>query len=299
MDSNSKLEIAGKQIKSITYLGLVVNVSLSVIKIVVGFFAGSLALIADGIHSLSDLATDVAVLLGVRLGSKAPDQDHPYGHGRAETFSAGLVAVVLILVGGGMMYYATVAIAREEITKPSIAVLIVAILSIASKEWLYRVTQKAAIQSHSTALYANAWHHRSDALSSIVVIIGVISLKLGFVYGDQMAAVAVGFMIIFVGIRVLGDCVVELAESAVDSGIVEQIRSIISSEARIHQWHKLRTRTVGREIFLDLHILVEPSLNITDAHEIAENLETVLHEQITRPVNITVHIEPDKPELRK
>jgi len=299
MDSNSKLEIAGKQIKSITYLGLVVNVSLSVIKIVVGFFAGSLALIADGIHSLSDLATDVAVLLGVRLGSKAPDQDHPYGHGRAETFSAGLVAVVLILVGGGMMYYATVAIAREEITKPSIAVLIVAILSIASKEWLYRVTQKAAIQSHSTALYANAWHHRSDALSSVAVVAGFIFLEFGFGHGDHVAAIAVGLMIILVGVRVIGDCLHELTESAVDSDTIEHIRDIINADASIRQWHKLRSRTVGREVFLDLHILVDPNLSITAAHEIAENLEKAVAEQIAQPVNITVHIEPDIPELRK
>ncbi len=294
-----KIESANKQIRSITNLGIVVNVVLAILKMVVGLFAGSLALVADGLHSLSDMATDAAVLIGVYFGSKKPDAGHPYGHGRIETFSGGFIGVVLVLVGSMMIYYAALDITRRQYVMPSVAVLVIAAVSVVSKEVLYRATKKVALRSHSSALYANAWHHRSDALSSIVVIIGVISLKLGFVYGDQMAAVAVGFMIIFVGIRVLGDCVVELAESAVDSGIVEQIRSIISSEARIHQWHKLRTRTVGREIFLDLHILVEPSLNITDAHEIAENLETVLHEQITRPVNITVHIEPDKPELRK
>lgn len=299
MDSNSKLEIAGREIKSITYLGLVINVFLSVIKIVVGFFAGSLALIADGLHSLSDLATDVAVLLGVRLGSKAPDQDHPYGHGRAETFSAGVVALVLILVGGGMMYYATVAIAKDEETAPHIAVLIVAILSIASKEWLYRVTQKVAIRFHSTALYANAWHHRSDALSSVAVAAGFILLEFGFGHGDHVAAIAVGLMIILVGVRVIGDCLHELTESAVDSGTIEDIRDIINADTSIRQWHKLRSRMVGREVFLDLHILVDPGLSIAAAHEIAENLEKAVAEQISQPVNITVHVEPDIPELRK
>jgi len=170
---NDKHKIAGKQIKSITYLGMVVNIALAVIKIAIGVFAASLALVADGIHSLSDLATDVAVLLGLRLGSKAPDQSHPYGHGRAETFSAGLIALILILVGGVMIYYATMAVARDEVTSPKIAVLIAAIISIAAKEWLYRATKKIAIQSHSSALYANAWHHRSDALSSVAVAIGL------------------------------------------------------------------------------------------------------------------------------
>jgi cation diffusion facilitator family transporter len=297
--ANNKQIIAGRQIKSVTYLGIVINVTLTVVKVVIGLLSGSLALLADGIHSLSDIATDAVVLLGLRLSSKDPDQHHPYGHGRAETFSAGLVALILIVVGGGMIYHATMAIAREEMTTPRFGVLIVAMFSIAAKEWLYRVTQKAAIRSNSPALYANAWHHRSDAFSSIAVVIGFISLKFGFGHGDQTAAAAVGLMIIFVGVRVIGDCLRELAESAIDTDTIEHIKKIINSYSSIRHWHKLRTRTVGREVFIDLHILVDPELNIAAAHEIAERLENALHEEISRPVNITVHIEPDTPELRK
>lgn len=296
---NDKRTIASRQIKSITYIGIAVNIALSVVKVVIGSLAGSLALIADGVHSLSDVATDAAVLLGLRLGSKEPDQSHPYGHGRAETFSAGLIALVLILVGGVMIYYATMAIIRDEVTIPRLGVLIVAIVSIAAKEWLYRATQKIAIQSHSPALYANAWHHRSDALSSVAVVIGFISLEFGFGHGDQVAAIAVGLMIIFVGVRIIGDCLHELTESAIDTDTIEHIKNIINSDSSIRQWHKLRTRTVGREVFLDLHILVDPDLSIGAAHEITESLENALDEQITRPVNITVHIEPDIPDLRK
>jgi len=296
---NNKQATTARQIKSITYLGMVMNIALSVIKIAIGLFAASLALVADGIHSLSDVATDVAVLLGLRLGSKEPDQSHPYGHGRAETFSAGLVALILIVVGGAMVYYATLAIARDEMTTPCLGVLIAAVISIAVKEWLYKATQKVAIQSHSPALYANAWHHRSDALSSVAVVAGYVSLQFGFGHGDQVAAITVGLMIIWVGIRVVGDALRELAEAAVDPDTIEQIKSIINSDSSIRQWHKLRTRTVGREVFLDLHILVDPDLKITAAHEIAEKLEKTLDEQITRPINITVHIEPDTPELRK
>ena len=297
--NNSKQETAGRQIRSITYLGIAVNFALSIIKIMTGSLTGSLALVADGIHSLSDIATDVAVLLGVRLGSKAPDQSHPYGHGRAETFSAGLVALILIIVGGIMIYYATLAIARDETTAPRLEVLAAAVVSIAAKEWLYRATRKVAIQSHSPALYANAWHHRSDALSSVAVAIGFITLKFGFGHGDQVAAIAVGLMIIWVGVKVVGDTLRELTESAVDSETVEHIKDIINANPSIHQWHKLRTRTVGREVFLDLHILVDPDLNVTAAHKITETLEKTLDEQIARPINITIHIEPDTPELRK
>jgi len=296
---NNKQAIIARQIKSITYLGMAMNIALSVIKVAIGLLAASLALVADGIHSLSDVATDVAVLLGLRIGSKEPDQSHPYGHGRAETFSAGLVALILIVVGGAMIYYATLAIARDEMTAPRLGVLLAAVISIAVKEWLYKATQKVAIQSHSPALYANAWHHRSDAFSSVAVVIGFISLEFGFGHGDQVAAIAVGLMIVWVGVRVIGDALRELAEAAVDPDTIEHIKEVINSDSSIRQWHKLRTRTVGREVFLDLHILVDPDLKITDAHEISERLERTLDEQITRPINITVHIEPDMPELRK
>jgi len=294
-----KQDITGRQIKTITYIGMTVNIALSVIKVIIGLSAASLALVADGIHSLSDVATDMAVLLGLRLGSKEPDQSHPYGHGRAETFSAGLIALILIVVGGAMIYYATMAIARDEIAPPRLCVLIAAIISVAAKEWFYRATRKVAIQSHSPALYANAWHHRSDALSSVAVVIGFILLKIGFGHGDQVAAIAVGLMIIWVGIKVIGDAFRELTEAAVDPDTIEHIKKIINSDSSIRQYHKLRTRMVGREVFLDLHILVDPDLNVTAAHEIAESLEKTLDEQITRPINITVHIEPDIPELRK
>jgi len=296
---NNKQAIAAGRIKSVTYLGMAVNVALSVIKVAVGLFASSLALIADGIHSLSDIATDIAVLLGLRLGSKEPDKCHPYGHGRAETFSGGLVALILIVVGGAMVYYATLAIAKDEMTTPHLGILIAAMISVAAKEWLYRITRKVAIRSHSPALYANAWHHRSDAFSSVAVVIGFISLQFGFGHGDQVAAIAVGLMVIWVGVKIVSDTFRELGEAAVDTDTIEHIKKIINSDSSIRQWHRLRSRMVGREVFLDLHILVDPDLKITAAHEISERLEKTLDEQITRPINITVHIEPDTPELRK
>lgn len=296
---NHKIESSNKQIRSVTNLGIVVNIALSIIKVTVGFLFGSIALVADGIHSLSDMATDVAVLLGVYFGSKEPDESHPYGHGRIETFAGGFIGLVLIFGGAAMIYYAAVDITKGIVRTPRMVVLVVVIISIVSKELLYKATRKIAIKSHSSALYANAWHHRSDALSSVAVLIGFISLKAGFSYGDQIAAVAVGLMIIFVGVRVIGDCLRELTESAVDLGTVKHIEDVINDNSSIRQWHKLRTRMVGREVFLDLHIVVDPDLNITAAHEISENLESALHEQIARPVNITVHVEPDIHKLRK
>jgi len=296
---NHKLEEANRQIRSVTNLGIAANIVLAAVKIAVGLLAGSVALVADGIHSISDMATDIAVLLGVHFGSKQPDESHPYGHGRIETFAAVFIGLALAGVGAAMIYHAAAAIAAQRYVKPGLIVLFVAIASIIVKELLYKITKKVAIKSHSSALYANAWHHRSDAFSSIVVAIGFVSLRLGFRYGDQMAAIGVGLMIILVAVRVIADCLRELTESAVDQDTIEHIKDIVNANSSIRQWHKLRTRTVGREVFLDLHILVDPDLDVAAAHEIAESLESALHEQITRPVNITVHIEPDIPALRR
>jgi len=296
---NHKIENANKQIRSVTNLGIAGNIVLSIVKVTVGLLAGSIALVADGIHSLSDMLTDIAVLLGVYFGSKQPDETHPYGHGRIETLAAVFIGIALVGVGAAMIYRAAVDIAAGKFLRPGFVVLFVALISIIVKEWLYRVTKGVAIKSHSSALYANAWHHRSDALSSIAVVIGFLSLQFGFKYGDQMAAVAVGLMIILVAARVLGDCLREFTKSAIDPQTIGHIKHIVDANKQIRQWHKLRTRTVGREIFLDLHILVAPDLNVAAAHEIAESLENTLEEEITRPVNLTVHIEPDIPALRK
>lgn len=294
-----KQNTAHRCIRQVTSLAILINISLSVVKLTVGLLAGSASLIADGIHSISDTSTDFGILLGIRLSSKEPDKSHHYGHGRAETFTALFIALVLLIVAGGMINYAALDIVKQRIVKPQLVILIVALVSIVGKELLYRLTKKTAIKFQSTALYANAWHQRSDALSSIAVVIGFVSLKFGFRYGDQVAAIAVGVMIILVAVRIIGDCFGELTERAVDAETYNNIKSIIKSNEQIRQWHKLRTRTVGRELFLDLHILVDPDLNIANAHEIAETLENTLDNQLSRPVNVTVHIEPDLPELRK
>ncbi|MDH4202541.1 MAG: cation diffusion facilitator family transporter [Phycisphaerae bacterium] len=291
-------------IRRVTYWGMLTNFGLAVSKSIVGLAVGSISLFADGIHSLSDLLTDVAVLVGVHFGSKEPDSEHPYGHGRLETFSTAFVAAILILVGCGMIYKASGDIAKMHAAGTGAVtisswVIWIALLSVVSKEILYQWTRIVAVRVHSSVVYANAWHHRSDALSSIAVIIGAVAVKFGYPHGDQLGAIVVGIMIILVGIKVIDGCFREFSERAVDARTVEQIQKIIDSEERIRSWHKLRTRSVGREIFFDLHILVDPQLNITDAHEIAECLENTLHEQMAQPVNVMVHIEPDLPEMRK
>lgn len=299
MALESTLENGNLYIKKVTYIGLFANFGLAILKIFVGLMGRSMSLVADGIHSFSDMVTDITVLLGIHFGTQKPDRSHPYGHGRIETFSTALISIILIVVGLIMVYKAGADIATAEIAQPSLWAVAAALISIGIKEWLFRITKKIAVNTHSSSLYANAWHHRSDALSSVAVVVGLISMMAGFKYGDRIAAIAVGLLITYVGWSIFEDCLNEFAERSADEETVQQIRDIVNSNEDIHNWHRLRTRTVGREIFLDLHILVDPDLNIRDAHQISENLESALHRKLKKPANIIIHVEPDLPEQRK
>jgi cation diffusion facilitator family transporter len=198
-----------------------------------------------------------------------------------------------------MVYYAAHDIATGNIKRPANLVLVVAVLAVAIKEIIYRLTRAVALKYHCPAAIANAWHDRADALSSVAVIVGVIARKFGFDYGDQVAAIVIGVMISLVAGGIIRDCLAELTERAVDQATIDQIKDVIKANDQVRQWHRLRTRAVGREIFLDLHILVDPNLSISAAHNISEKLESDLRSRLSRPVNIIVHVEPDVPQLRK
>lgn len=305
MTKAAAVEMANKEIRRVTYLGVWVNVGLSIVKIIVGLLTGSLALVADGVHSFSDFATDIALLLGVHWGTKKPDETHPFGHGRFETFVTALMGGGLAFLGCGMIYKAAIAIGKTNAggdipVHIGAGVIWTALLAVAAKEWLYRITRHVAMKTHSAMVYANAWEHRSDVLSSIAVLVGAVSVRYWhYPHGDQIAAIIVGIMILLVAVKILGDCFHEFSERTVDAETLRQIQSLIAKHPGVRQWHRLRTRMVGREVFLDVHILVDAILNIKDAHEISESLETALIENISRPVNVMVHIEPDLPELRK
>ena len=296
--NDDRQQLASRQLRRVTYLSILANVFLVTGKFIVGLMTGSLSLLADAIHSVSDMLTDIAVLLGLYFGSKKPDSSHQYGHGKLETLAAGAIALGLLGVGLGMIYYAALDMARDTVNRPRNLVLVTAIGAIAVKEIVYRVTKAVAMKYHCPAALANAWHDRADALSSVAVVAGVVAQRFGFDHGDQVAAIGIGIMVVVVAIKLAGDCLGELVEKAVDDQTIKQIQDIIDANPSVRQWHNLRTRTVGREVFLDLHILVDPDLNVTAAHEIAERLERALDEQIMRPINITVHIEPDTPEMR-
>lgn len=299
MESNTQIQEGVRKVKTLTYLGMAINVFLMVIKFWGGILFGSISLIADSFHTFSDFATDILILWGVMIGSRPADSSHPFGHGKFETLAGTLLSIILIVVGAGIALESGKSVMSTKFMSPGLPVLFIALISVITKEFIYQLTIKSAKQLDSMALYANAWHHRSDALSSIVVIVGVISSMFGFLPGDSIAGLFVGLMIIIIGIKFLSKTGKELMEGSVEKDVLQSIKSILDGHPDVKSWHKLRTRKVGRELFVDVHILVEPELSVNKGHQIAEEVETIVKKSFTRPVNVLTHVEPDLPFARK
>lgn len=279
-------------IRSITLWGILVNILLFAVKIFSGILIKSSSLIADGFHSLSDLVTDFVVLAGTRVSNRPPDDAHPYGHKRFETLATQVVGLILIVVGCGFIWKASAAVLRDDVNFPGGIVLVVAGISVVAKEILFILTRKISRETHSTALYANAWHHRSDSLSSLAVLIGGVASLLGWGYADQVATIVVGLMIIGVAAKILYEGLIEITEHSADKESIETINKILSEEQGVSDWHALRTRKVGGELFIDLHLLVDPGISVKDSHMICERVEKRIDIELTKPVNVLIHCEP-------
>jgi len=285
-----------RRMRGITLWGSLLNIGLMVLKIISGLFIKSSALVADGVHSFSDLVTDAMVLIGARLSSRPADQTHPYGHKKFETLVSQIVALILMAVGIGFMWSASVAISRHEHNFPGFMVLVVAGISVVSKEYLFQKTRQVSRETDSASLYANAWHHRSDSLSSVAVLFGGVLSLFGWGHADQLATLIVGFMILGVGGKIFYECISELAETAADEESVALIREILSQQKDIVTWHALRTRKLGGELYLDVHICVDQNLSVSQAHDISNRLEESIRRKFSKPVNILIHIDPSTTE---
>ena len=288
-----------KKIRSITLWGVLLNIFLMSLKLVSGILIRSSALIADGVHSLSDLATDFVVLIGTRLSSRPADETHPYGHGKLDTIGSILIAMVLVVISLGLIWSAGMAIYQHKHNYPGYMLLVVASVSVVSKEILFFITRRISRVTQSTVLYANAWHHRSDSLSSLAVLIGGVASLLGWGHADQVATIIVGFMIIGVAGKILFDSLIELSEHSADSESIQKIEDVLSKEAGISSWHALRTRKLGAELFIDVHVLVDPALSVQESHDISLKIEGKIKKELSKPSNILVHIEPDTEKMRK
>lgn len=287
-----------KETRNVTLVGMVVNIVLALAQLIGGTFAHSQALIADGVHTLSDLASDVVVLVAAKMASKDADDDHPYGHGRFETVATSILGLALAGVAVGIAISAFGRLMNpERLLQPEPIALIFAALAIISKEGLYQYTMVVAKRLDSKMLMANAWHHRSDAISSVLVAIGVAgSVIFEVPWLDAAAAILVAIMIFYMGTRLILDSTMELVDTALDPERTTEISQFISNIEGVDHMHLLRTRKMGNTVLADVHLQVNSYLSVSEGHYIAEKVIHELRDKFPEMHDITVHIDPEDDE---
>lgn len=284
--------------RHVTWVGFWTNAGLSVMKILAGVFGRSAAMIADGVHSASDLLTDIAVLIVIGVSRKKADSSHSYGHGKIETFVTFLISLLLGAVGIGILVDGVergIAFFKgAEIMQPTWIALGMAILSIAVKEWLFRYTRSTARKIASSAMEANAWHHRSDAFSSLATLAGIAgAMFLGpkWRFLDPLAAVVVSALIIAMACNMAKTSVKELLEASLSKEDSDEIAKIIMSTPGVKDFHHLRSRSNGNTKIIDFHIKLDPDITLKEAHDIATNVENRIKDEYN-PAVVNIHMEP-------
>ena len=288
-----------REIYKVTLVGGAVNVVLLVFKFVAGILGHSAAMVADAVHSLSDFVTDVVVIAFVHISGKPKDKSHDYGHAKYETLAMTVIGVALLAVAVGIVYSGVVKIAAwaggAQLEAPGTLALWAALLSVALKEGVYRYSMVKARQLESQAVEANAWHHRSDALSSIGTAVGIggaIVLGQRWTVLDPVASVIVGLFIVKVSIELLRRGIGDLMEQSLPDEVEEEILHLAGSVDGVTMPHDLRTRRLGNHYAIELHILMDPDITLREAHDKASEVESLLRLHYGRETHVVVHVEP-------
>lgn len=288
-------------IQAVTIGGAVGNLVLAGFKLLAGILGKSSAMMADAIHSISDLISDVVVLVMVRISSKGVDKDHDYGHGKYETLATVIVAVMLLIVGGELMLggidKVRTVINGDQLEQPGSIALWASLVSIAVKEFLYQWTARVGKRVNSPAMITNAWHHRTDALSSIGSAIGIGgAMLLGgkWVVLDPIVGCVISVFIIIIAIKMAMPALHELTEGSLPEDVENDIVAIIESTDGVENVHALKTRQNGPVIILSAHIVVDPNITASEAHKITVEAETAVREKFGKETLISIHIEPDE-----
>jgi len=285
-----------KEINKVTWIGVVINVFLSAIKFIVGYIGGSQAVIADAVHSLSDLSTDFAVLVGVRFWSAPPDEDHHYGHYRIEALITALIGIILAVVALGIGYSSVVTIKEFHFGKTAWIAVVGPLISIVIKEALYHWTVAVGKKVRSKSLIANAWHHRSDALSSVPALIAVVvsTINPSWVLVDHIGALIVSVFILKVSWDITVPALLELTDQGASENVHLLIKQIALAVEGVVEVHKIRTRKIGQNIFVDLHVLVKPEISVREGHVISENVKSKLLKKGPDILDAVIHLEPSE-----
>lgn len=295
----TKMQTREKEIRKITLIGAVVNIVLTAVKIVAGVIGRSAAMIADGVHSLSDLLSDVVVLVFTHISSKGRDRDHSFGHGKFETLATLIVSLILVVVGGKLMAGGVQKIAGvlngETIPVPGRIALWAALASIIAKEILYWATMRIGSKVSSPVVIANAWHHRSDALSSIGALAGIggaILLGEKWTILDPIASCCISIAIIVVAVKMALPSLSELLETSLPEAVEEDIKKTAAAVSGVEDIHNLQTRRNGISFIIDAHVVVDPTISVVQAHDIATAVEDALRSKYGPETQISIHIEP-------
>lgn len=285
--------------RKVTLIGTAVDAGLGALKLVAGWFAQSQALIADGVHSLSDLATDLIVIIAARKAGEEADEDHPYGHGRFETLATVVLGLSLIAVGAGLAFDAVRRMLEPELLlTPAPWAIWAAVVSVFAKEAIYQYTIRQARKIRSKLLEANAWHSRSDAISSLVVIAGLLGTMAGLEYVDAVAAIVVAWMIGRIGWDFALHSVRELVDTGLDEETVASIRETIMTVDGVGALHELRTRRMGSSALVDVHIiLANPRVSVSEGHQLSEAVRHRVMQRIDDIADVMVHIDPEDDEI--
>lgn len=290
-----------KEIRRITIAGAVVNIVLTTLKIIAGILGRSAAMIADGVHSLSDLFSDVIVLIFTHISSKGKDRDHSFGHGKFETLATLIVSVMLVVVGADFMAKGVRKIIGvlngEMIPVPGMVAFWAAAASIAAKEILYHVTARVGKKINSPVVMANAWHHRSDAFSSIGALAGIggaIILGDRWAILDPLASCGISIAIIAVAVKMALPSLAELLEASLPEEMENEIKEIAMSVEGVDDIHELKTRRNGISVIIDAHVVVDPDMTVVQAHDISTAVETALRSRFGTETQINIHVEPGK-----
>ena len=273
---------------------VVMNIFLSLIKLLAGFIGHSTSMISDGVHSLSDVISSIGVFIGLRISQKPADIDHPYGHEKFEAVLSKILAFILFLTGLSIGYSAIETIVSSSYIIPKMMTIWAALLSIGVKEWMYHYTIRQAKKIESTALAADAWHHRSDSLSSIGALIGIIGARLGFPILDPLAALVITLIILKVAIEIFVEATNQVIDKAASPELVNEIIQQIQSVNGVLAIDSLKTRVHSNRIYVDLEISVEATLSLIEAHTIAEAVHYQLEQNIHKIKHCTVHVNPLK-----
>jgi len=296
-ENQDNLAVEKSAASRVTVIGMVLDAVLGIIKVIAGALFHSQALLVDGIHSFTDVASDLVVLAVVRIARKAPDQDHPYGHQRIETFGTLVLGSILIAVGAALAWENTLRLIEGKADiMPGWPVLLAAAVSVAAKEWIYRYTRRVGLAIRSDLILANAWHSRTDALSSVVVLMSTTGALAGMLWLDVLAAIIISGIIVRIGWKFSWDSVKELVDTGLSPEDTETLKNIARHTDGVRNIHELRSRRMGHDILLDVHLVVRPDISVSEGHQIGMRVVTGMRDALDNIRDINFHIDAENDE---